>query len=356
MESKRFITIVPALPPRVNGLGDYACLLARDLRKEYQWDTVFFCTDTFCAQEAEGFKVEIIAEQNADVLTAAFEKHSPGIIIVHYVGYAYSSTGCPFWLLRSLQSWKETRPACKIICIFHEMYASGKPWQKAFWTHSLQKKIAFAMVDLADVAVTNTEVTFSIIRKRADKKAVFLPVFSNIGELSIVPPFHERENVLVIFGSAPLRAKVTEKSSDELQQWLELLKPDRIMEIGPPARQTKTSLHGTPVVNTCILSGKAISEILSKSRFGMIRYPSSLLCKSGVFAAYASHGVIPVVLGKPGEDQSGNRLKPGVHYLADFKTSGNFETLSRNISAWYREHDLASTARIMNEIAGEGSR
>jgi hypothetical protein len=50
-----------------------------------------------------------------------------------------------------------------------------------------------------------------------------------------------------------------------------------------------------------------------QSRFGLLYYPRHLLSKSGVFAAYASHRMVPVLLAQPGSPVE--ELRPHIHYL-----------------------------------------
>jgi hypothetical protein len=61
------------------------------------------------------------------------------------------------------------------------------------------------------------------------------------------------------------------------------------------------------------LSGEKVSELFLQSRFGLLYYPRNLWSKSGVFAAYASHRMVPVLLPRPGS--SVEEMRPQTHYL-----------------------------------------
>jgi hypothetical protein len=77
---------------------------------------------------------------------------------------------------------------------------------------------------------------------------------------------------------------------------------EKVVEIGPRTQSVPAHIGSAPVEVRGVLPVSEISEILSTSRYGFIAFhlwtpPLGiiLLEKSGVFAAYAAHGVIPVM-------------------------------------------------------------
>jgi hypothetical protein len=78
-----------------------------------------------------------------------------------------------------------------LVAIFHELYASGRPWQSAFWLSPLQKHIARSILNLSSLAITPTDLyrkRLSRFRKDSAIKITTMPVFSNVGEPSCVAP------------------------------------------------------------------------------------------------------------------------------------------------------------------------
>jgi len=63
-------SIVPRLPPAIDGVGDYALNLARQLRKDFNIQTHFIVVNPIWqgASEIEGFPVTHICDRNANKL------------------------------------------------------------------------------------------------------------------------------------------------------------------------------------------------------------------------------------------------------------------------------------------------
>lgn len=63
-------SIVPRLPPAIDGVGDYALNLARQLRKDFNIQTHFIVGDTTSTSSAEieGFSVSQVSDRSPDAL------------------------------------------------------------------------------------------------------------------------------------------------------------------------------------------------------------------------------------------------------------------------------------------------
>ena len=61
------------------------------------------------------------------------------------------------------------------------------------------------------------------------------------------------------------------------------------------------------------LSEEEVSQCLQRSKYGLLSYRPSYLAKSGVFAAYAAHGVACLLVAKPERNLDG--LEPGIHFF-----------------------------------------
>lgn len=353
------ISIVPQLPPQVNGLGDQAWLLALDLKKRYNVNTIFFNADTSSEKiSSKEFLETKISDNFSNPLQKELANHNASLILLHYVGYGYAASGCPDWIVNGLKEYKKSNPECVVITIFYELYASGKPWQRAFWSHFHQKNLTFQLLDLSNYSITNTDTTFRILKEKSPRQEVLLiPVYSNIGEPSSLPPFAERENVLLIFGGAVLREKIFTKSLDVLAFWIQKLNIQKVIEIGPKRKNRLRSINSVPIEEEGVLSPEKVSEKILNSRFGLLHYPIHLLGKSGVFAAYASHGVVPIVIDdkKVNISKGTTGLEEGVHLVSDYEPSLNFNSIGENIFNWYQQHTLEKmTAKIYSIFFQEG--
>lgn len=94
------------------------------------------------------------------------------------------------------------------------------------------------------------------------------------------------------------------------------------------------------------LSAEEVSQVLRKSLFGASAYPAYEIGKSGIFAAYAAHGVIPVSFERDGEGVTD--VQEGMHYLSGFMRSHDpidLEKLIACVHNWYQSHSVEATVQ-----------
>jgi hypothetical protein len=240
-------------------------------------------------------------------------------LVVHYVGYGYQRRGCPFSLIRSLRRLRYSR-TFRMISVFHELYASGPPWTTTFYVEPFQRFLFRALVSLSDQVVTSTPAYMRTLEQQGKKPGTH-PVISNIGEPLAPCELKKRANRAVVFGLPHSRRPLFE--SNMLAPALQKLLIDEVLEIGKPCGQRPPSVSGLRWHQCGELSGREVSELFLQSRFGLLHYPRNLLSKSGVFAAYSSHRMVPVLLAKPGSPVE--ELEPHLHYL-DSSDMGSMDT------------------------------
>ncbi len=157
------IHIVPQLPPQNSGVGDYATLVGRRMEE---------IGDVTCGYVAAGVNGVALPNDGKNVrnITGRCEPEalwhavdelagvvepspSPSLggrgilesntnhrqdatgaltLILHYSGYGYDRNGAPAWLVDALRQRSMER-AAHVVSYFHELYATGRPWQRAFW-------------------------------------------------------------------------------------------------------------------------------------------------------------------------------------------------------------------------------
>src|SRR4051812_530316 len=102
---RSIVQIVPKLPPAINGLGDYALNLARQLRKDLGIDTQFIVGEPTWEgkREIEGFPIHQIERHSNKALEDLLQKISSDKLLLHYGSYAYAKRGCPTWLINGLK-------------------------------------------------------------------------------------------------------------------------------------------------------------------------------------------------------------------------------------------------------------
>src|SRR5438034_3528340 len=167
------IQIVPKLPPSISGVGDYAYLLARELRAAQGIHTRFIVCDPSWegAKDYHGFSVSRMDTRQPDEL----ERHINALgmsatVVLQYVGYGYEKRGCPLWLVRGLESWKRRHPGCRLLVMFHELYASGPPWRSSFWTSPVQRALVKSLALLSDHCVTNLHASMHVLARMTARR------------------------------------------------------------------------------------------------------------------------------------------------------------------------------------------
>ena len=278
----RITSIVPRLPPAVDGLGDYGLSLARHLRTEFGLVTDFVVGEPNWAGVAkiEDFEVkQVTARSRAAMLELLpSELQSKATVLLHYVGYGYARRGCPVWLVEGLERWRQAGSNRRLVTMFHEVYAyNPRIWTSQFWTSGLQKNLAARLAKLSDRCLTSKQGYAKIISELSQGKHTTipaLPVFSNVGEPEHLLPLVERPRRLVVFGGAGPRSRVYQRSRLALEKTCRELEIEEIIDIGPELGLEIEPVNGISVVRRGILSAREISCHLSSSVVGFFDYPT----------------------------------------------------------------------------------
>jgi hypothetical protein len=355
------ISIVPRLPPAIDGVGDYALNLARQLRKDFSIQTHFIVGNPQWqgAAEIEGFPVSQITDSSANTLLAQLSSNNcPSPILLHYVGYGYAQRGCPIWLVDGLQRWKVLYPQSNLITMFHELYASGPPWTSSFWLSPLQKSLAARLTQLSDRCITSKQLYADIITQISQGKhnqVPFLPVFSNIGEPDKLPPeLSERQQRLVVFGGVSKRERVYRNCLPTLNYACQQLKIKEIWDIGSPTDVTPSFIGQVPILKKGKQPVDEIRKIFADSVAGFMDYNPDYLGKSTIFAAYCAHRLLPI-------NAQGNALvldgiAAGKHYWVpnshenDLDDELDMQKIADNSHFWYLPHCLSIQSKTFAEM------
>ncbi len=243
MNLLKYITIVPRLPPAIDGLGDYGLNLAKQLRQDFGLVTEFIIGDPFWSGETqiEGFLVQQVPAQSSQALLELLSKEQDSIttVCLHYVGYGYAKRGCPVWLVAALEHWRKASSNRYLVTMFHEIYAFGSIWTSQFWTSPLQRNLAARLVRLSDRCITSKQQYAEIIQKLSQGKhstIPALPVFSNVGEPKYPTSLSQRARNLVIFGNRGARTRVYQRSPLALQRTCQELEIESILDVASDSR------------------------------------------------------------------------------------------------------------------------
>jgi len=358
--------IVPQLPPAIDGVGDYALRLASQLQQD------FGILSQFVVGHPDWQDVGAIASLPAQAVVTRTQTDllnlleqtvaSNSILLLHYVPHGYATKACPFWLIHALETWRKQFPNARLLTFFHELYALDwhRPWSSDFWLSPVQQHLTAHLAQLSDACLTSTERYVHQIHRlsRGKHSAVpALPIFSNVGELITVLPVAQRQRQLIIFGQSHSKGCVYQTSIPLLRQVCQTLEIDKILDIGPPTGFAPTHVDGIPLEEMGKLPLNEISAILSQSLAGFLTYDPRRLSKSGIFAAYCAHGLLPI--NHQGLPCPVDNLTAGMHYWVPQRTQAlNLEKAQAIATAahiWYQAHSLSTQARVLQHYLTEQS-
>jgi hypothetical protein len=112
-----------------------------------------------------------------------------------------------------------------------------------------------------------------------------------------------------------------------------------IHDIGAPIddRQLSAALLDNGVIQHGRLGDEAIRQLMQDALYGLLAYPVEFVAKSGVFAAYCSHGLCPVLISDNYVQADG--LIAGQHYLSSMPNAGTVcgaITMGQSVFGWYQ--------------------
>jgi len=174
-----------------------------------------------------------------------------------------------------------------------------------------------------------------------------------MGEPQCIPPLKERPPYLIVFGSQHTRPLVYTKFSKNLLKACRAWDIERIYDVGYPCdlSNTEGQFKGIEIVPMGFQSNQVVSELMLTSRGGFLdysRFPRDL-GKSTVFAAYAAHGLVPVLTDYNPSEADG--VENNKHYLvADENLSSldltQLQQIADNAHRWYQDHNLIKVAKF----------
>jgi hypothetical protein len=352
-----FIHVVPRRTTEPNGVTDYALTLAGAIRTYRHANSVFLSGTPSVLPVEDDWKTVCVPRRHAQTLADTVQllsaETNARAVFLHYSGYGYQKRGVPFWLVQGLRIWRRHAGPVPLLTIFHELYATGRPWHSAFWLCLLQKQIARSILNLSSAAITPTDLyrmRLSEWRDGAASKITAMPVCSNVGEPGCGLAPCARTATAVVFGLAGVEDRLFGVYRSEIERIISALGIENIFDVGPRLSSMPRTLAGAPVISKGVLPQGAVSELLQRARFGFVAYPLDFIGKSGVFAAYAAHGVVPIVLSE--KQGSFDGLQPWRHFLDALRLetrpgAKHLASIQRNLFTWYTSHSLKVQADFL---------
>jgi hypothetical protein len=352
------LQIIPQLPGSYDGVGDYALILARALRRDYQLNTIFLVGNATDAVEKDNFAVV----PGLDSLGDFAQQHPP--VVLHYANYGYQKRGVPFRLRNRARALRRSGSG-RWVTIFHELYAFGPPWRSAFWLYPLQVKIARNIIDISDTCVVSSDVIEQQINACDPRKPVrLLPVMSNFGEPELSSGSGRSLKRWAICGGTALILRSL-RSFPHLQRAIPPhYRPDQLEVIGGRAAREVRDAIETMSRFSCRhhpeVDPARASDLLGKCSFAWLDYFGAgkvwpgMIYKSSSFAACCAHGVLPVLShAQPPPPVNGDAF-PEWYFVAGkrshFPEPEQLANAREKVYAWYhRNASVQRTARAYAE-------
>lgn len=336
--------ITPALPPSINGLGDFSKILVDKLKERGYTKNSFL---VFHKDASNAGIEEPIIELNRKELYSDLENLRPDRIILHYVGYAYQKHALPFYLYTAINRYKDNY-VCRVIIFFHELYSTSyNPFKLPFYSYYFQKQIVRKLHNLSYITFTNCEVYKLMLKKLLKKQPsnnICTGIYSNIPDNLYNPEVEKVNHLMVVFGSNTKRRDVYNHPG--FSNLLERIRIKEIVDIGPGSVS-----FNHPSINFIAkgsLKPLEAAVLLNKARFGAIEYPADLLGKSGIFSAYAAFGVIAINVGAT-NTKLFDELMEGKNYfnLNSEIPETSFEITQKEILKWYSTRSADTITQVI---------
>jgi hypothetical protein len=257
-------------------------------------------------------------DQSAAGLLAALQANGADTILLQYVGYAYDSGGKPFWLVDALKSWCAAKGGRRLFVMFHETWASGLPWQRAFWQRAGQRRCAANLLSLSTKAVTSNEATFADLKSLGlTNELLIIPLGSSFTSMQPAPRCWRS---LLIFGKEQSRLRAVKQHSELIMKLCQSGLIDRIVLSGgsaTPANDAGQQLISSwrlPLELACTFNfqSEQIPPEITSAGLSLMHTQSTCLLKSTSFHLAARIGQVPIALQ---ELEPGCQVISGRHYL-----------------------------------------
>jgi hypothetical protein len=115
----------------------------------------------------------------------------------------------------------------------------------------------------------------------------------------------------------------------------------KIIDIGPRLANSP-KLRGVEIAEVGIQPASAIRRYLSTSKIALLAYPPKYLDKSSVFAAYAAHGIAPILFANAADESRRGDYLTGEEALDC--SAEYIQQVADTAASAYRSHSVARHA------------
>jgi hypothetical protein len=351
----KIVQIIPHFPPNSHGIGDHAFQLGEQLLNDYAVMSSFIATPNGYSESRtpilihDRFMGRKLPDYNPQALLDLLPLDTSAII-VHFGFYV-----CP--LLCALQEAKALRKF-KLLVLFHEVLL------QAGWRLSVRDNLKrflpgktpggyrgrYGFIRMADVLLTNNSKFQRFLAQYTHKPIIKIINFSTIGEPDDITPLSLRKRYGIVFGTRGTRLR----SYFRLQKLIKVcqaLQITTIYDVGPTHSLKLSELMGIEVICMGVQPPQAVSQIMSQTFAGFFDYSHNpgTFGKSGVFAAYSAHGILPISATYDPSERDGLEFER--HYITPessviYGPASQLQRIATNAHQWYANHKLKIHAQV----------
>ncbi|MEM1256114.1 MAG: hypothetical protein AAGI69_27055 [Cyanobacteria bacterium P01_H01_bin.21] len=342
----RILQIVPRIFPDVDGVGDYALQLAHQLcdRNQILSDFLVFRPNPKLQPRVDQFPVHRLDNHTVQGVLDRLPANV-STVLLQYSNYPYlhGKLDAPMWLVDALKALKHK--GLRIVVMFHELPTLR--YRQIRCPNVIQRRVSRGLAQVADVVITNNIAFQQTLAQWTKSPVHCIPNFSTIGALEQVTPLSERKRSLIVFGSSD-RTRVYRNNTETINRICHILDINILYDVGRPVEWDDSSLD-VNVARTGFLPAIEVSQLLAESLAGVFdyrRFPQNL-AKSTVYAAYCSHGLLPICNGSGLKPQ--DKIMANHHYvvtssLEEFAQPSSLQAIAHNAYAHYQTRTLAQSA------------
>lgn len=354
------IQVVPSFLPKIDGIGDHALELARQLREEQGVLSGFLVCDlTWKGGPVEGFPVVAMENRTLEAFEAAIaELQRQGNdaghpeLLLQFACYGYEKRGCPIAFTRMLEEWHGKRKG-QLHIAFHELENhTSNPLSSTFWLTGVQRWLVTRLARFDSFKYTNTEPFRHKLEQRGAGRIFWIPSFSTVGEPRTYPGWDQRDKAIVVFGRRAQRREAYGRGAAALLSVCETLGIRKIVDMGEPLDVPPVLSAGIEIQQSGRVSAEEVIQRMSSTIGSFLSYPVPLLTKSSIYAVTCACGAVPFVHDPDRLDLSCTGTLPNLDYVPLGRADSIFpklplETISRHAFANYKTRNSKRAAAIV---------
>ena len=294
--------ITAALPPKLDGIGDYTALMSAELAKSATIKVLTGRGQT--PDPIPGVEVvpafSVDDPQSVRDLLPLIEADRPDWVLLQYNPFSYGRWGRNLHLPEVMRQVKRRCPGTNLAIMVHEMFvplmtwkfAAMSPWQRwQFWRLAADADVMFFSVGIwAD----------KVRPFRRGRPTLHLPVGSNIPRVPITRAearsrlgIAEDTVVLGLFGNAHM-SRMLDWVRDAVHAVCATGHDTLLLYVGPDGTAVREVCVGIPLIVDGPLPAEEVSRRLSAMDIHLTPFTDGISTRRGSFLAGIQHGVATV--------------------------------------------------------------